>query len=129
MKTTIKILAFILILATTGCKKTCEPFYEGNKCDQRITTAYNGVFTGITTTSTGTAVSTYSITNGLEPNQIKINNLDATMLGTNNFDIPTQFKTYNGVLYQIFGFGTVTKSTIYFQLTLNGEIAIFSGSK
>jgi hypothetical protein len=128
MKTLLKTLALVFILAATGCSKTCEPFYEGKQCDQRITNAYVGSYSGILT-STGSATQTYTVTNGTAPNEIVIGNLNATLSDKNYFTIPSQIRELNGALYVVSGSGQITASTLTFVLVINSDIAQFNGSK
>jgi len=134
MKQTFFILALFLILS--GCKKECDAWHEGKKCDTEVRTQYVGRYFG-TLISGGNSQNGYCdiAVNGTSAQYFLMDgNIDCALTSDGAFNIPLQSVTITGGQTAfIEGAGAFNNSTLNYHtnLNINGSsiFITFTGTK
>ena len=134
MKKIILALA-VFVFAFSSCKKECEYWEEGKKCDTEVREKYFGTYNGVVTIS-GTPQNAYSAvaTSSDGPKNFIIDSqIDCELTSETAFDIPLQNFYSGGNAMQVEGSGSFSGNQLIYNciLTFNGatNVMSFSGTK
>lgn len=114
-----KILPLLLIIAASlsACKKTCDDFHEGKKCETEVREKYYGKYYGAMSSSNAVSYTSTEVKPNLNaPNLVYFDQLAVELKGDDYFEIPSQPQIINNQSAMIIGFGTFSGDVLAYNL-------------